>query len=307
VVQLTPYRFYAQHHVEKPATHRGTIPIVEDEGHGFLAGYIQAWKQQNRSDMVFHTSGVRFLIDGASNPMASCGCNGEDDFGFSWGFNQYQNQWCGCPYRDNRSRNDQDGVFYRFFGPDAISFTSSIDFNCFTRADDTETLAYYYKIPGKQAATNLAPKQWQLVGLFPARTWEEFTAEQFVEGLPAGEWEATLKGGDKAMAVKQVKARFGWIRFAKSYYSTMPSNQAVYARTTLVSDQARDATLLLGFDNWATAWVNGTNVGSFENKQRFGAVEIPIKLKAGDNNILIKNNNIHNGNRNLWEVNCSVK
>ena len=62
----------------------------------------------------------------------------------------------------------------------------------------------------------------------------------------------------------------------------------------------------IGFDNWATVWVNGENVGCFENEQRFGAVEIPIKLKVGDNNILIKNNNIPNANGNLWEVNCSV-
>ena len=105
------------------------------------------WRQKDHGDMVFHNSGTRLLIDGQTDPHVICGCNVEDDFGYSWGFNQYQTRWSGCPYRDNRGRNDQDGVFYRFFGPDPILSHSSLLFTWNARPDDNEAVSYFYKVP----------------------------------------------------------------------------------------------------------------------------------------------------------------
>ena len=104
-VELTPLRFHAQRNIAQPGSPSDPFPIAETEGSGFLAGYIMGWRQKDHGDMVFHNSGTRLLIDGQTDPHVICGHNVEDDFGFSWGFNQYQTRWTGCPYRDNRGRN----------------------------------------------------------------------------------------------------------------------------------------------------------------------------------------------------------
>ncbi len=87
-----------QRNIALPASPDKPFPIAETEGLGFLAGYIMGWRQKDHGDMVFHNSGTRLLIDGQTDPHVICGCNVEDDFGFSWGFNQYQTRWSGCPY-----------------------------------------------------------------------------------------------------------------------------------------------------------------------------------------------------------------
>jgi hypothetical protein len=127
--QLTPYRLHATHRLAKPATPRGSyLELGNFEGEGFLAGVAIGYIQRNHSDMVFHTGGMTMLIDGETHPHAIRGHNVEDDFGFTWGFNERQTRWVGCPYQVNRGRLDQDGVFYRFFGPDPIYFENSLIF-----------------------------------------------------------------------------------------------------------------------------------------------------------------------------------
>ena len=83
-------------------------------GEGFVAGIAIGYLQRDHSDMVFHTGGMTILLDGETNPHAIRGHNVEDDFGYSWGFNNYQSRWIGSPYHVNRSRIDQAGVFYVF-------------------------------------------------------------------------------------------------------------------------------------------------------------------------------------------------
>ncbi len=46
-VKLTPFRFYAQHHLEQPAKHRGVFPILEEEGRGFVAAI--SWDGNRKS------------------------------------------------------------------------------------------------------------------------------------------------------------------------------------------------------------------------------------------------------------------
>ena len=53
---------------------------------------------------------LTILLDGETNPHAIRGHNVEDDFGYSWGFNNCQSRWIGSPYHVNRKRTDQDGV-----------------------------------------------------------------------------------------------------------------------------------------------------------------------------------------------------
>ena len=149
---LTPYRLHAAHKRYKTTTKRGTsINMAKVSGRGFLAGFVTGYIQKNKSDMVFHTGGINILLDEKTDPYTIHGKNVEDDYGFTWGFNNYQTRWIGCPTHENRGRKDQDGVFYRFFGPDPIAFRSSFSFRAGCRGDDMETVVYYYKMSGSGA------------------------------------------------------------------------------------------------------------------------------------------------------------
>jgi len=97
---------------------------------------------------------LKILLDEKTDPYTIHGNNVEDDYGFTWGFNNYQTRWIGCPTHENRGRNDQDGVFYRFFGPDPIAFRSSFSFRAGCRGDDMETVVYYYKMSGSGVPAN---------------------------------------------------------------------------------------------------------------------------------------------------------
>ena len=146
---LTPYRLHATHKRFKTTTGRGTtIEMANVIGRGFIAGFLTGYIQKNKGDMVFHTGGIKILLDEKTDPYTIHGNNVEDDYGFTWGFNNYQTRWIGCPTHENRGRNDQDGVFYRFFGPDPIAFRSSFSFRAGCRGDDMETVVYYYKMSG---------------------------------------------------------------------------------------------------------------------------------------------------------------
>jgi len=150
-IEPPAFRLHAERNIALPANPAEPFRILETRGVGFLAGFFMGYRQQNHDDMVFHNSGTRILVDGATDPQHIDGMNVEDDFGFAWGFNQYQSRWVGCPYRANRGRNDQDGVFYRFFGPDPIPYRESLDFTSMARGDDYESVAFYYQIPAVNA------------------------------------------------------------------------------------------------------------------------------------------------------------
>ena len=143
---LTSYRLHAEHkRFETTSPRGGTIEMAKVSGNGFLAGFVTGYIQKNKSDMVFHTGGIKILLDEETDRYTIEGNNVEDDYGFTWGFNSHQTRWIGCPSHQNRGRNDQDGVFYRFFGPDPIAFRSSMTFLAGSRGDDMETVVYYYK------------------------------------------------------------------------------------------------------------------------------------------------------------------
>ncbi len=143
---LTSYRLHAEHKRFATTPPRGgTIEMAKVTGNGFLAGFVTGYLQKNKSDMVFHTGGIKIRLDEETDPYTIEGNNVEDDYGFTWGFNNHQTRWIGCPTHQNSGRNDQDGVFYRFFGPDPIAFRSSMTFLAGSRGDDMETVVYYYK------------------------------------------------------------------------------------------------------------------------------------------------------------------
>ena len=271
------------------------------------------WRQRDRTDMVFHNGGTRLLIDGQTDPHVICGHNVEDDFGFSWGFNQYQTAWAGCPYRDNRGRLDQDGVFYRFFGPDPIPFRSSLIFTSAARPDDYEAVSYFYKVPGSKAPSFVAPQDWQVVGPFPdGKDLEAFKkpADEFVRQLSQGGWPDKLTVGTKDLTVHKLTPKYGWVRLEGVYQTRYPyprMDQSVYVRGTLTSGSKRRAKLRLGLDNWAIVYLNGQQVAVLDHSEEFDVAKIPITLNKGTNQLLIKTNNQMNRERHLWAIHCAVE
>jgi hypothetical protein len=310
---LTPLRFHAQRNIAQPGIATEPFPIAAAEGTGFLAGYIMGWRQRDRNDMVFHNGGTRLLIDGQTDPHVICGHNVEDDFGFSWGFNQYQTPWVGCPYRDNRGRNDQDGVYYRFFGPDPIPFRSSLIFTSAARPDDYEAVSYFYKVPGSKAPPIVTPQRWQAVGPFPdGHDLEAFRkpADDLVRQLSQGDWPDKVTLGGEQLATHDLKTTFGWLRL-EGLYQTRTAyprlDASVYVRSTVSSTTNRSATLRLGLDNWAIVYLNGQQVAMVDHAEEFQSVKIPVTLNEGDNQILIKTNNRMNRDRHLWAIHCAVE
>ena len=312
-VDLTPLRFHAQRNIALPASPAKPFPIAEVEGTGFLAGYIMGWRQKDHGDMVFHNSGTRMLIDGETDPHVICGCNVEDDFGFSWGFNQYQTQWAGCPYRDNRGRTDQDGVYYRFFGPDPVLFRSSLLFTSNARPDDYEAVSYFYKVPQSKAPAANSPGDWVAVGLFAdGADFNAFQqpADEVIRQLSQSTLPEIIKVGTTAYPQHKLKSERGWLRLEHAVQHRPPyppEGHSYYVRTTLPSDTDHEATLRLAFDDWAIVWLNGTKLATLDHADGFNAAMLPVSLRKGENQLVIKTNNQQNTDRLIWVLNCVVE
>ena len=312
--ELTPYRLGAQHHRYLPAPPRNRAYSIADvSGSGFIAGVVLGARQRNRTDMVYHTAGMSILIDGEDDPHPIRGINMEDDFGFSWGFHELQTRWIGSPYHRRRARNDQEGVVYRFFGPDPIAFGSSISLRCGSRDDDIETMAYYYRIAGSEeepAAPVLTPERWLVTGFHDGGgDWQRFTAEEGPETVAPEHWHDHF--ADRPAFIRELPANRGWVDFRFSGIDpALPGssfvNRSMYAAGSVSSPRARNAVLRLSFDDWLTAWLNGTRVATLRHEQGFQTTRIPITLKEGRNTLLLKNNNLHHSHA-AWVANVVVE
>ena len=319
---LTPYRLHADYRSYKPSPPRGGfVELANIEGEGFIAGLVIGYIQRNKINMVFHTGGMTFLLDGESDPYAMRGNNVEDDFGFSWGFNDRQSRWIGCPWHKNRGQFDQDGVFYRFFGPDPISFQSSVLFRTGCRGDDMESVVYSYRIPGTLAPKIQAPSKWQVTGLFMPGSWEEFAKSQFTPpNAPVEQWpdkpdlNYPTKETFKIFAAELPSDR-GWIDLQNVFFERNHEytpltvlDRCAYARTILASDADEQAVLRLALDDWAIVWLNGEKVATLRHDDGLRIARIPVKLRKGNNDLLIKTNNSNAPTNNrLWVMHAVLE
>ena len=312
--ELTPYRLGAQHHRYLPAPPRNRAYRIADvTGSGFVAGVVLGARQRNRTDMVYHTGGMSILIDGEDDPQVIRGINMEDDFGFSWGFHERQTRWIGSPYHRRRSHTDQDGVIYRFFGPDPIAFRSSISLRCGSRDDDIETVAYYYRIADSEEAAPtpvLTPEHWLVTGFHDGGgDWQRFSAVEEPETVPHDRWPDHF--ADRPRFIRELSANRGWIDFRFSAIDpALPGssfvNRSMYAAGSVDSDRERPAVLRISCDDWLIAWLNGRRVAVLRHEDGFRTTRIPVTLQKGRNTLLTKNNNLHHSHA-AWVANVVIE
>lgn len=295
--QISKYRFHAVHNRKFPATTlpnnaKVLFPMADISGSGFVAGIFKGIRQRDKSDMIYHTSGQYWLIDGETDPHMIRGRNEEDDFGAFWGFHEDMRHWFGCPYHRWRSHNDQEGVMYRFFGADPIRFRSSLSLSCGARADDTETVVYYYREAGSQAPKIRTPETWQITGTFPCpRDIEVFERSEFPE-QHQGPWPDEFDN----FPVHTAQSDHTWINLWQYYrQGSSPEariDQSAYARTTIMADKDESVNIRMGFDDWLTVWLNGEKLRTLrQDDNEFLIATIPAHLNKGTNDLLIKISN----------------
>lgn len=310
--ELTPYRLHAVLKKDLPARHRGSILMADISGSGFVAAIFKGIRQRDFSDMIYHTKGQLWLIDGETDPYAIQGHNEEDDFSFFWGYQPVMTAWIGVPYHRHAGREDQDGIIYRIFGPDPMPFRSSLVLRCGSRADDTESVVYYYRKAGSTAPEVITPESWQLTGPVPCSDHSLFMQGESIE-RQRGPWPESITYEGRVLPVFSARPEHAWIDLWPFYrQGTAPEalvGHSVYARTRIVSDHPRQVEFRIGFDDWLTVWLNGENLGSFRHDDGFCTETIGMKLRQGDNELLIKNNNSDYplGQRRLWVLNCIIR
>lgn len=310
---LTPYRLHATYHKEEVSQPRGSaFELADIQGEGFLAGVVVGYLQKNHSDMVFHTGGMTMLIDGATDPHVIRGHNVEDDFGFTWGFNDIQTRWMGCPWHANRGRTDQDGVFYRFFGPDPIAFSDSMVFKTGSRGDAMESVVYDYRMATPTSVASIQEWQWNIAGPFPT----EVSLEGFeqLDSLPKSPWPESWKANGQTIEVVNQRTHKGWLDlqhlFFEKHHGATPLTllgHHAYAQHEMKSKRQGEAILRLGLDDWAVVWWNGERVATLQHEEGFEVAEVPVGVRQGSNTCLIKTNNTDQPlNKRHWALHAAL-
>ena len=326
--QLTPYRLHALHRKETPAqaSPGGTFQIADLDGGGFVAGIFKAIRWRDKSDLLYHTGGLVWLIDGETDPHALRGYNEEDDLGFGWGYWPFLSRWSGCAHVVNPGAYATESIAYRFFGPDPIPFRSSLIAYCGSRADDTEAVLYFYKTHEEAAPPVETPQEWQLVGPFHCDTFARFQQPEAPE--TEATWPESWKNDGRILPTLTLPSRRTWVDmtwayrgrrplwndYAKAYadrttsiLSDKPVAVSAYARTCIVSQARKSVRLRLAFNDWLSLWVNGEKIGTRRHDRGLEIDSFLVTLRKGANIIQLKLSNFDNQEHRLWAFSCAIE
>ena len=304
---ITPYRLHASFRVESPAPPQSSYLVGDVSGRGFIAGLFKGIRKQDQSDLIYHTGGDLWMIDGEVNPHVMRGIGIEDSFGQSFGFFKDNSQWTGCPYEQSWGGGTAtEGVVYRFFGIDTVPFKSSLIMRFGALGNHTESVLYTYL--DREALANEAesPKSWTLSGPFDCDSIEDFEREEFSEG-PRGDWPENREWGERSFPPIDLESEHTWLDFTRYFRCTAQSKKGMqlqhvsaYAHTTITSESQCKKILRLGFDDWLKLWVNGKAVTTMRHDDGFAIQEVPVTLEKGNNEIMIKLSNFDNIEWRCW-------
>ena len=315
-VEITPYRFHAEYNKTVPVEDLGSFRMGSISGKGFIAGMTMAIVRHDYKDVIYHTGGDTWLIDGETNPHVLRGIGVEDVFTQSFGFNFDNSQWAGVPYNDKNSALCGEGVAYRFFFIDAVAFKSSIIMRMGTRYNQTESVVYYFKSALNYETPHvLTPYKWALYGPFNCETKTDFDQKEFPENetIVAPDSLHWAKGRRNIAQPTWLESENTWIDFARSFrrnfggnVGTQPVKSSAYALAEIKSDKDKNAIINLGFDDWIKVWVNDELVLTSTHDKGFAVRQIPVTLKKGKNKILIKLSNFDNIEWRCWAFSCRI-
>jgi hypothetical protein len=319
---LPPYRFHAVFNEAKPAEGYGSYLMADITGKGWVGGFAKGVRPKDPSDCWYHTGGDLWLIDGETDPHVIRGIGSEDIFGYSFGLHSSCHEWTGTPLvQKDPPGPDPTGVSetaaYRFFGPDPVVFNDSLVFRFGSRANDVESVVYYYvdKTSADKHRTE-SERQWQIVGPFECNNDEDFDRAEFPE-LPEEEWQARVDADFGQYRGQRVKRSFtpamtesehGWVDFsrflrtpARTNIGTQPLNVSAYAISRIHCSEASRKRIRIGFDDGLKLWVNGSVVYSGRHEQGFLEATVDsVPFQEGMNTVMVKLNNFDNVEWRAW-------
>ncbi|MCZ0937420.1 MAG: DUF2961 domain-containing protein [Caldilineaceae bacterium] len=311
-VTVTPYRLHAQFSQEKPAEPLGSTLLGAVRGKGFVAGLFHAVRRRDFRDMIWHTGGDTWLIDGETDPHVLRGIGSEDVFGHSFGMYPEMSDWTGAPHVVGLNADCSEVVAYRFFGADSVSFNSSLSLRFGTRANDMESVLYYYREAGSDAPAVETPGRWTLSGPFECQTFDDFERAEFPE-KPEDQWPSEWEWGGRTLTAVKTETELTWTDFTRWFRrdatgntGTLPAGISAYAETVLLEDSDRQVTLRLGFDDWMKIWVNDEQVATLRHDRGFAISEVPLKLRRGENWLRLKLSNFDNVEWRCWAFSCTI-
>ena len=172
---------------------------------------------------------------------------------------------------------------------------------------------YYYKAIGTDVIEVESPETWTLSGPFDVSDYKRFEQTQLpsevANGTP-GEWD----WGNRKLSTVQMEPEHTWVDFARWFRrneigntGTQPDNCAAYASTVISSREERNVILRLGFDDWLKVWLNGQPISTLQHDDGFKVTELPITLKEGDNDLVIRLSNFNNIEWRCWAFSCVIR
>ncbi len=309
---ITLYRLHAEFSEEKPADPFGTTLLGSIGGQGFVAGMIHAIIRKDRRDVIWHTGGDTWLIDGETNPHAMRGIGSEDVFGHSFGVHKDMNPWMGAGHVIGSGPKTSEVVAYRFFGIDSVAFDSSLVLRFGTLANDIENILYYYKVRGSKPPAVESPARWKLAGPLEVSDFKAFKQADLPESVLEGA-HAEWRWGRRTLSSVEMETERTWVDFCRWFrrkhrgnVGTQPANCAAYASTTIASRKERNVTLRFGCDDWMKIWLNGRPVTTLKHDHGFEMAEVPVKLKQGDNSLVVRLSNFDNVEWRCWAFSCTI-
>ena len=136
----------------------------------------------------------------------------------------------------------------------------------------------------------------------------ESMGAQFVR-LEAAQQEVSADGYARELTAEQERATMDLYAAETARADIVITTALVRgsAPTTITADKEETVNLVVGFDDWLRLWINGEFVAQREHNQGFAAARIPVKLRPGENRVLLKLGNFDNQQWRLWAFSLRVE